>query len=102
MSGSRILVIDDDEDVRTLVKTLLSRAGHDVREASDGRAGLREFFASPADLVVLDVSMPELDGWETLARIRDPSDVPGLMLTARHAGLQRVPGLAAGAGDLTR
>ena len=99
MSGSRILVIDDDDDVRTLVKTLLSRAGHDVREAGDGRAGLREFFASPADLVVLDVSMPELDGFETLARLRDLSDVPVLMLTARDAELERVRGLAGGADD---
>src|ERR1041385_222115 len=90
MSASRILVIDDDEDVRSLVRTLLSRAGHDVREAGDGRAGLREFFASPPDLVVLDVSMPELDGWETLSRIRDLSDCPVLMLTARDAELERV------------
>ena len=99
MSGSRILVIDDDDDVRTLVKTLLSRAGHDVREAGDGRAGLREFFASPADLVVLDVSMPGFDGFETLARLRDLSDVPVLMLTARDAELERVRGLAGGADD---
>jgi DNA-binding response OmpR family regulator len=99
MSASRILVIDDDEDVRSLVRTLLSRAGHDVREAGDGRAGLREFFASPPDLVVLDVSMPELDGWETLSRIRDLSDCPVLMLTARDAELERVRGLAAGADD---
>jgi DNA-binding response OmpR family regulator len=99
MSSSRILVIDDDEDVRGLVRTLLSRAGHDVRDAADGRAGLREFFASPPDLVVLDVSMPELDGWETLSRIRDLSDCPVLMLTARDAELERVRGLAAGADD---
>src|SRR5437588_1144750 len=99
MSGSRILVIDDDDDVRTLVKTLLSRAGHDVREAGDGRAGLREFFASPADLVVLDVSMPGFDGFETLARLRDLSDVPVLMLTARDAELERVRGLKGGADD---
>ena len=99
MSGSRILVIDDDEDVRGLVRTLLTRAGHEVREAPDGRAGLREFFSSPPDLVVLDVSMPALDGWETLSRIRDLSDCPVLMLTARDAELERVRGLASGADD---
>jgi DNA-binding response OmpR family regulator len=70
-----------------------------VRDAADGRAGLREFFASPPDLVVLDVSMPELDGWETLSRIRDLSDCPVLMLTARDAELERVRGLGAGADD---
>jgi DNA-binding response OmpR family regulator len=99
MSRSRILVIDDDDDVRELVRTLLTRAGHDVRDAADGRAGLREFFSSPPDLVVLDVTMPGLDGWETLSRIRDLSDVPVLMLTARDAELERVRGLAAGADD---
>ena len=99
MSGSRILVIDDDDDVRGLVKTLLERAGHTVHEASNGKAGLREFFSTPPDLVVLDVSMPELDGWETLARIRDLSEVPVLMLTARDAELERVRGLSAGADD---
>ena len=93
MSRSRILVIDDDDDVRELVRTLLTRAGHDVRDAADGRAGLREFFSSPPDLVVLDVTMPGLDGWETLSRIRDLSDVPVLMLTARDAELERVRGL---------
>ena len=99
MKGSRILVIDDDEDVRALVRELLTRAGCTVHDASDGRSGLREFFASPPDLVVLDVSMPELDGWETLARIRDLSDVPVLMLTARDAELERVRGLSSGADD---
>jgi DNA-binding response OmpR family regulator len=99
MSGSRILVIDDDDDVRSLVRTLLTRAGHEVRDAPDGRAGLREFFASPPDLVVLDVTMPELDGWETLSRIRDLSECPVLMLTARDAELERVRGLGAGADD---
>src|SRR5213078_2938599 len=95
----RVLVIDDDDDIRGLVVELLQRAGLDVDQAADGRAGLRAFHQSPADLVVLDVSMPELDGWETLDRIRDLSDVPVLMLTARGAELERVRGLQAGADD---
>ena len=94
-----ILVIDDDEDIRSLVRDLLERAGHDVREAPDGRAGLRELYAQPADVVILDVGMPELDGWATLERIRDLSDVPVLMLTAQDAELERVRGLQAGADD---
>jgi DNA-binding response OmpR family regulator len=99
MSGSRVLVIDDDADIRELVRTLLERAGHDVVEAADGRAGLRALYASPADLVILDVTMPELDGWATLERIRDVSEVPVLMLTARSEELERVRGLAGGADD---
>ena len=95
----RVLVIDDDDDIRGLVVELLLRAGLDVDQAADGRAGLRAFHRSPADLVVLDVSMPELDGWETLERIRDLSDAPVIMLTARGAELERVRGLQAGADD---
>jgi DNA-binding response OmpR family regulator len=99
MNGRRILVIDDDADIRGLVRELLRRAGHEVAEAPDGRAGLRALHASPPDLVLLDVSMPELDGWQTLERIRDLSDVPVLMLTARGDELERVRGLQAGADD---
>jgi len=95
----RILVVDDDSDIRELVRTLLERAGHDVVEAADGRAGLRELYAAPADLVILDVTMPELDGWATLERIRDVSEVPVLMLTARADELERVRGLTGGADD---
>jgi DNA-binding response OmpR family regulator len=99
MNGRRILVIDDDADIRRLVVELLRRAGHEVAEAPDGRAGLRALHASPPDLVLLDVSMPELDGWQTLERIRDLSAVPVLMLTARGDELERVRGLQAGADD---
>jgi DNA-binding response OmpR family regulator len=99
VKGQRILVIDDDQDIRELVCELLQRAGHDVASAPDGRAGLRALHASPPDLVLLDVSMPDLDGWKTLERIRDLSDVPVLMLTARGDELERVRGLQAGADD---
>ena len=99
MNAPRVLVIDDDDDIRGLVVELLQRAGLDVVQAPDGRAGLRVFHQSPADLVLLDVSMPELDGWQTLERIRDLSDVPVIMLTARGAELERVRGLQAGADD---
>jgi DNA-binding response OmpR family regulator len=99
MKRSRVLVVDDEPDIRKLVGELLRRAGHDVVEAENGRAGLRAFHASPPDLVLLDVSMPELDGWQTLERIRDLSDVPVLMLTARGDELERVRGLQAGADD---
>ena len=99
MSDSRVLVIDDDDDIRALVVTLLQRAGVTVRDAPNGREGLREFHAWRPDLVVLDVSMPELDGWNVLDRIRDMSAVPVLMLTARGDELERVRGLQAGADD---
>jgi DNA-binding response OmpR family regulator len=97
--AARVLVIDDEADIRTLLRNLLERGGYTVEEAADGRAGLRSFFASSPDLVILDVTMPELDGWATLERIRDLSDVPVLMLTARSAELERVRGLTHGADD---
>src|ERR1700746_4102429 len=99
MSVSRILVVDDDEDIRGLVRALLERAGHEVSDAPDGRAGLRELYAGSPDLVILDVAMPGLDGWTTLERIREVSDVPVLMLTARDAEVERVRGLKSGADD---
>ena len=97
--SARILVIDDEEDIRNLLDELLRRAGHEVEQAPDGRAGLRALHASRPDLVLLDVSMPELDGWQTLERIRDLSDVPVIMLTARTQELEKVRGLSAGADD---
>lgn len=99
MAASRILVVDDDDDIRGLVRTLLERAGHDVVDAPDGRAGLRELYGASPDLVILDVAMPVLDGWATLERIREVSDVPVLMLTARDAEPDRVRGLTGGADD---
>jgi DNA-binding response OmpR family regulator len=99
MSHSRILIVDDDAVTREVLRGVLERAGHDVREAVDGRAGLRELYGTPPNLVILDVEMPELDGWATLERIRDLSDVPVLMLTARETELERVRGLKGGADD---
>jgi DNA-binding response OmpR family regulator len=99
MRRSRILVVDDDSDIRGLLRELLARAGYDVSEAESGKAGLRQFYSSPPDLVLLDVSMPELDGWQTLERIRDLSEVPVVMLTARAGELEKVRGLKGGADD---
>ena len=92
-------MVDDDPDIRALVVELLERAGHKVDQAPDGRSGLRALHATPPDLVLLDVSMPDLDGWQTLERIRDLTDVPVIMLTARGEELERVRGLQGGADD---
>jgi DNA-binding response OmpR family regulator len=75
----RILVIDDKPDIAIALRMLLERAGHEVLTAENGRRGLRTFYEARPDLVVLDVRMPELDGWQTLERLRDLSDVPVLM-----------------------
>jgi DNA-binding response OmpR family regulator len=99
MKRASVLVVDDDGDIRGLLRELLGRAGYDVVESPNGRDGLRALYGSAPDLVLLDVSMPEMDGWQTLERIRDVSDVPVIMLTARAAELEKVRGLKAGADD---
>jgi DNA-binding response OmpR family regulator len=91
--------VDDDEDIRALLRLLLERAGYDVDDEPDGRSALRTFHNGRHDLVILDVTMPELDGWEVLDRIRDLSEVPVLMLTARDSESDRVRGLRGGADD---
>jgi DNA-binding response OmpR family regulator len=98
-AAASVLVVDDDADVRMLVRELLTRAGYQVSEAPDGRAGLRALYDERPDLVVLDVSMPELDGWGTLERIREVSDVPVVMLSALGAELEKVRALRGGADD---
>ena len=100
MAPSRgVLVVDDDDDIRLLLHELLTGAGYRVETAPDGRAALRTFHENPADLVVLDLSMPELDGFETLARMRDLSDVPVILLTARSGEIDKVRGFRGGADD---
>jgi DNA-binding response OmpR family regulator len=99
MSRGRVLVVEDDPQTRELLQRILERAGYAVLTAPDGRAGLRELYAARPDLVILDVKMPELDGWATLERIRDLSEVPVLMLSAHEGEMERVRGLQAGADD---
>jgi DNA-binding response OmpR family regulator len=99
MKRGRVLVVDDEGHIRELLQGLLERAGYDVAEAASGEEGLRVLYAWRPDIVLLDVSMPGLDGWQTLERIRDLTDLPVLMLTARVAELEKVRGLKGGADD---
>jgi DNA-binding response OmpR family regulator len=99
VKSAEVLVVEDEDDVRRLVRVLLERAGHTVVEAANGLEAISMLEGDAPDLVVLDVAMPELDGWQTLERIRDLSDVPVLMLTARAGELDKVRGLRSGADD---
>lgn len=94
-----ILIVDDDPDLRRLLRRVLERAGHAVREAPDGLECLRAIYERAPVLVLLDVAMPRMDGWETLERIREVSEVPVVMLTGRDEEIQRVRGLRSGADD---
>jgi DNA-binding response OmpR family regulator len=92
----RILVIDDAPDLALTLRMLLERAGHEVITAENGRRGLRRFFETRPDLVLLDISMPELNGWETLERLRDLSDVPVLIVSGMAAGPEELARLRPG------
>ncbi len=94
-----MLAIEDEPDVRELLQVLLSRNGYRIATAATAREGLRTFHQLRPDLVVLDVGLPDLDGWEVLARMRDMSDAPILLLTARSDEPDKVRGLGAGADD---
>ncbi len=94
-----ILLIDDSETQRVVLTDRLQRLGYVVTSAADGRAGLRELYNRRPDIVLLDVLMPELDGWGTLERIREISDVPVIMLTSQDTEIDRVRGLRGGADD---
>jgi two-component system response regulator MprA len=95
-----ILVVDDEPSVRHALHRALSFEGYSVRTADDGRAALDDLLTTPADAILLDVTMPGVDGLEVCRRLRAAGDqTPILMLTARHATADRVAGLDAGADD---
>jgi len=97
--GRKILVIDDEVELRRFVKLRLSRAGYKVFEASNGIEGLEQLYKVKPHLVVLDIMMPKMDGWETCRRIREVSDVPILILSAKGDRGSKVKGLDLGAND---
>ncbi|WP_404388624.1 response regulator transcription factor [Humibacillus xanthopallidus] len=95
-----VLVVDDDPIVREVLSSYLLRAGLEVAEAGDGEAALRAFEAGHPDLVVLDLTLPRLDGLEVFRRMRAVrGDLPVVMLTARGEESDRVLGLEVGADD---
>ena len=94
-----ILVIDDDRSLCELLTDYLGRLGYEVSAAWDGQTGLVVLGETPPDLIVLDVTMPGLNGWQTLARIRAKSAVPVIMLTARGDEAEVLRGFAGGADD---
>ena len=96
---SRILLIDDDRSLLELLSGYLERQDHEVVPAASGQSGLAHFTEQGADLVLLDVTMPGLDGWQVLARLREVSDVPIIMLTARSDEPEVLRGFSGGADD---
>ena len=95
----KILVVDDEDATRVKVTMRIEKAGFEVLEATNGLEGLQSFYRNRPNLVVLDVAMPEMDGWQVLQRIREVSTVPVLMLTAVVHEREKIRGLNEGADD---
>jgi len=95
----RVLFIDDDETVTALARLSLGKSGFEVETANTAAAGLKRLPTYEPDLVVCDVVMPDLLGWEVVRRIREASDVPVLILSGRDSDVDRVRGLDLGADD---
>jgi len=97
--GRKVLVVDDEDSVRELMELYLTKEGFEVLHARDGREALRVNGEHHPDLVVLDLMLPGLDGWEVCRQIRSSSRVPIIMLTARSEEVDRIVGLELGADD---
>lgn len=97
--GAKILVVDDDETLLRFVDEYLTREGHRVITADRGAKGLRALYQERPDLVILDVMMPGMDGWEVCARMRELADVPILMLTAKSSEGDKLRGFRLGVDD---
>ncbi|MGY4706251.1 response regulator [Candidatus Bipolaricaulota sp. J31] len=95
----RILIVEDDPDSLEMLQVYLESRGHEVIAARDGVEALRRFRESKPDLILLDIMMPRMDGWDVLATIRGESDVPIIMVTARDSTEDLVRGLSAGVDD---
>jgi two-component system response regulator MprA len=96
----KILVVDDDEKITSMLRRGLAFEGYSVATASNGLDGLKQMIEEDPDLVILDVMMPQVDGWEVVRRLREGgSSVPVLMLTAKDEVSDRVKGLDLGADD---
>ncbi|MDI3341001.1 MAG: response regulator transcription factor [Sphaerobacter sp.] len=96
---AQILVVEDESSLRATIAYNLKKAGHEVRTVADGEAALAQARAQPPDLIILDVMLPTIDGFDVCRHIRRSSAVPILMLTARDDEVDRVVGLEIGADD---
>ncbi|MEG1687648.1 MAG: response regulator transcription factor [Angelakisella sp.] len=99
MSMGKILVADDDKNICELIRLYLEKEGYTVVLAHDGEAAVERFTAEAPDLVLLDIMMPKLDGWQVCREIRKKSNTPIIMITAKGETFDKVLGLELGADD---
>ncbi len=99
MAHERILIVDDEAHIRELARLYLEQEGFQVLEASDGAEALRCWQNEAPDLIILDLMLPQIDGWQVCRTVRAHSDVPIIMLTARSDAVDKIVGLEIGADD---
>ena len=99
MANEKILVVDDDANICELLRLYLTKEGYQVTTAGDGEEGLEKFNQIKPDMVLLDVMMPRMDGWEVCRRIRARSRVPVIMLTAKGEEEDELQGFSLGADE---
>lgn len=99
MNKLQVLVIDDEWNVRNLLRIYLTKNGFEVKEAKNGYEAVQAVDQQSFDLIILDVMMPDMDGWEVCQKIRETKNTPILMLTARTETKDKVKGLTIGADD---
>jgi DNA-binding response OmpR family regulator len=95
----KILLIEDDLEICEMVKTFLTKEGFEIFYANDGESGCELFQINQVDLILLDIMMPKLDGFNVMQRIREKSTVPIIILSARDTEFDKVSGLGMGADD---
>ena len=99
MSKNKVLIIDDDKQISTILRDYFQYENFEVISAFDGKEGLRKVKNENPDVIILDIMLPQLDGWEVCERIRQSNNVPIIMLSAKNTDTDRITGIELGADD---
>jgi len=99
VTKTRLLIVDDDTTLVKFLEKYFTEEGYEVHKADRGRSALKIFYQQQPDLVILDLMMPEMDGWEVCARLRELSDVPIILLSARSGEAEKLRGFRLGVDD---
>ena len=97
--AKKALIVEDDANIRELLRLYLEKDGFEVSGAADGAAGLREFKRARPDIILLDIMLPVLDGWQVCREIRREASTPIIMITAKGETTDKITGLEMGADD---
>ena len=99
MASRKVLIIDDDQNICKILKEYLVYEDFDVATANSGKKGLEKIESEAPDLIILDIMLPEMDGWEICQELRPENDIPIIMLSAKTEDTDKIMGLELGADD---